>query len=184
MYPTSSIPPTPSPPHPHPALAAALLPTPRWQVNVIRQVEVDIGAELDAQRSALKEECSLAKRWATRANELAKDIEQKDSEAAAGPARSERRRRSRPSQAWCHATRVCAGAAPSEPREEELAEADAKELQYRITVLEEEMARCGVDLGAVEAWRAKDVELAARCVDLEAATGERDAVSFRREQRA
>ena len=60
--------------------------------------------------------------------------------------------------------------------EEELAAQDPKEVQYRITLLEEEMQAMEVDLEAIQKYRAKDGEYAERARELEGATAERDEV--------
>jgi structural maintenance of chromosome 4 len=116
------------------------------EVSVIRQVEVDIANEADLQRTAAREEGSKLKHWAARAGELAAAIGERD------------------------------GAPPAALTEAELAGASAQELQYQVTVLEEEMQRMSIDVGAIEAWRAADAEYGARVGDLEGATAERDGV--------
>ncbi|KFM26520.1 Structural maintenance of chromosomes protein 4 [Auxenochlorella protothecoides] len=68
------------------------------------------------------------------------------------------------------------GEAPAAPTPEELAAASTEDLQYRTTLLREEMERMSIDLTAIEAWRAKDAEYGVRAAELESATAQRDEV--------
>ena len=52
-------------------------------------------------------------------------------------------------------------------------------MQYKITMLDDEMQRMNINLEAIEAWRQKDADYAERVRELEAATAERDAVGRR-----
>ena len=122
------------------------------EVSVIRQVEVDIANEVDVQKAAFKEENSKLKHWTAKATGHAKSLENRTGK-------------------------------PVEPlTEETLATASAQELQYRVTVLEEEMARMNINLEAIDAWRAADTEYATRVGELEAATAERDGVRREHEE--
>lgn len=49
-------------------------------------------------------------------------------------------------------------------------------LQYKITMLDDEMQRMNINLEAIEAYRQKDADYGERVRELEAATAERDAV--------
>ena len=60
---------------------------------------------------------------------------------------------------------------------EQLASQDSKDLDYRITMLEEELRVTSPDMGAIEAYRLKEAEHAQRIAELEALTAERDQVS-------
>lgn len=122
------------------------------EVSVIRQVEVDIANEVDVQKSALKEEGGKLKHWVAKVDGHAAALEERTGK-------------------------------PVTPLvEEELGLASAQELQYRVTVLEEEMARMNINLEAIEAWRLADVEYATRVGELESATSERDAVRREHEE--
>ena len=50
------------------------------QVGIIRQVEVDIGSEIERYRTAFREESSKLKHWSAKAKEVAKQIVDKDGE--------------------------------------------------------------------------------------------------------
>ncbi|RMZ56099.1 hypothetical protein APUTEX25_004523 [Auxenochlorella protothecoides] len=116
------------------------------EVGVIRRVEQDILAEMEVQRVAAKDEAGKRRLWAARA-------------AAADAEMAEK---------W--------GEAPAAPTPEELAAASTEDLQYRTTLLREEMERMSIDLTAIEAWRAKDAEYGVRAAELESATAQRDEV--------
>ncbi|KAL6780915.1 SMC4 [Auxenochlorella protothecoides x Auxenochlorella symbiontica] len=116
------------------------------EVGVIRRVEQDILAALEVQRAAAKDEAGKRRLWAGRA-------------AAADAEMAEK---------W--------GEAPAAPTPEELAAASTEDLQYRTTLLREEMERMSIDLTAIEAWRAKDAEYGVRAAELESATAQRDEV--------
>jgi structural maintenance of chromosome 4 len=122
------------------------------EVSIVRQVEVDISAELDVQRTALQEESKKAKQWAAKV------------------------------AAHASALQARTGVAPTPMTEDELQKASAQELQYRVSVLEEEMARMNINLEAIEAWRAADTEYAQRITELEATSQERDAVRREHEE--
>lgn len=55
-------------------------------------------------------------------------------------------------------------------------EAEAKEHVYLATVLEEQMGAMNVNLGTIEAYRAKEAEYQGRLRELEEATAQRDEV--------
>lgn len=124
------------------------------EVSIIRGVEVDIENQLDNFKASHKEERGKLKYWAGKAAEAARQIEERD------------------------------GVAPPALTEDELAqpENEDKEVQYRITMLEEQMAAMEVDLEAIQKWRTKDAEYAERGKELEAATAERDAVRHEHEE--
>lgn len=124
------------------------------EVSIVRQVEADITNEIDLQRTAKKEETAKLKHWTVKATQLGETIAERDGLAAP----------------------------PAMMTDEELAEQSTQELQYRVTVLEEEMQRMNIDLGALEAWRAKDAEYVGRVSELESATAERDAVRREHEE--
>lgn len=48
----------------------------------------------------------------------------------------------------------------------------------RVAMLEEKLGRMNPDVSAIAAFQAKEAEYAQRVTDLEAATAERDSVSF------
>lgn len=75
--------------------------------------------------------------------------------------------------------RTTTGAEPAPLDEVALGMVDPKDVQYRITILEEEMGVMEVDLEAIAKWRAADAEYSNRARELEAATAERDEVGFR-----
>ena len=116
------------------------------ELSVIRQVEVDISAALDAEKTMLKEETARLKHW----------MHKIESHAGALEART--------------------GHAPAALSEEELASVDVSELQCRIDLLQEEMSQMNINLEAIEAWRSADAEYCGRVKDLESATEERDAI--------
>ena len=122
------------------------------EVSVIRQVEVDISNEIDIQKNALREETSKVKSWSSKASACVATLQD----------------------------RLEGGY--SHPDEQTVATASAQELQYRITLLEDEMSRMNINLEAIEAWRKADTEYAQRVADLEAATSERDAVRTQHEE--
>ncbi|KAL4452508.1 hypothetical protein ABPG75_008170 [Micractinium tetrahymenae] len=124
------------------------------EVSIIRTNEVDIENKLDDFKASHKEERGKLKIWAGKAAEAAKQIEEHD------------------------------GVAPVPLTEAELALPDNKdqEVQYRITMLEEQMSAMEVDLEAIEKWRTKDAEYAERGKELEAATVQRDAVRHEHEE--
>ena len=147
------------------------------QVSIIRQVEVDIANEIDQFKAAHKEESSKLKLWSTKARECAAQIAECDgthdsahccpvfgARNAGGPAGP------------CFPALV-AGVEPVPLNEEAMAGVDAKDVNYRITILEEEMRAMDVDLEAIAKWRAADGEYGDRARELEAVTAERDAVS-------
>lgn len=117
------------------------------QVSVVRQVEVDIANELDVQKAALREESSKLKHWVAKAAAHAAALQELTEQ-------------------------------PPEPMSEEaLQSASAQELQYRITMLEEEMSRMDVNAEAIAAWKAADAEYGTRVVELEVVSSEREAVN-------
>ena len=122
------------------------------EVSVIRQVEVDIQNEVDVQRAGLKEEGSKLKHWTAKVGAHAKTLENRT------------------------------GKTLSPLDDDQVAAESTQELQYRVTMLEEEMARMNINLEAIEAWNAADKEYLTRVNDLEAATGERDSVRKEHEE--
>lgn len=52
------------------------------QVGIIRAVEVDIQNEMDQQKASLREESKNLKHWARKADELAKQVAERDGETA------------------------------------------------------------------------------------------------------
>ena len=76
------------------------------------------------------------------------------------------------------AAAAAAGRPPAPLPDAELAAADPEELRYAVGVLEEEMRGMNVDLGALEAYRAKAAEYGERVGELEAATAQRDEVRW------
>lgn len=48
---------------------------------------------------------------------------------------------------------------------------------YRVTILEEDLTRMNPDMSAIEAYRKKEADYAAKAKELEEATAERDGVS-------
>ena len=54
------------------------LPHPSPKVGIIRSVEVDITNELEQQKGSLKEEGRSARHWAKKAEDCAKQIEERD----------------------------------------------------------------------------------------------------------
>lgn len=50
-------------------------------------------------------------------------------------------------------------------------------LQYKITMLDDEMQRMNINLEAIESYRQKDADYCERVKELEAATEERDKAS-------
>ena len=71
---------------------------------------------------------------------------------------------------------LAAGTAPAPLSEAALGEVDPKDVQYRITILEEQMHGMEVDLEAIDKYRTKDGEYGERARELEGATAERDEV--------
>jgi structural maintenance of chromosome 4 len=116
------------------------------EVGIIRSVEVDIAAEVDGQKGALKEESYNLKGWAAK------------------------------SEQHCAALSERVGTEVGPATEEEMKDANAQELQYRIKMLEEEMERMNINLDAIDAWKTKDAEHQARVGELDSATAERDDV--------
>lgn len=116
------------------------------EVGIIRSVEVDIAAEIDSQKSALKEETHKLTHWTEKSQEYTLTLAQR------------------------------LNVEPCPVSTEELETANVQELQYRITMLEEEMGTMNVNLEAIEAWRLKDADHQTRVIELEQATVERDSV--------
>eukprot|EP00887_Chlorella_sp_A99_P001225 scaffold14.g1225.t1 len=116
------------------------------EVGIIRGVEVDIANEIDQQRASLREEGKNAKHWGRKAEEHARQIAERD------------------------------GAEPAPLGDEALDAANVEELQYQVTLLEEEMQRMSINLEAIEAYRTKEAEYGARVKELEEATAARDGV--------
>ena len=114
------------------------------EISVIRQVEVDIANEIEDQKSSHKEEIEKQKHWMKEFKSLSGRLEELLEE-------------------------------PQEPPSEtDVASANPEELQYRITVLEEEMERMDVNPDAISAWKKADEEYNDRAAELEAATSQRD----------
>lgn len=118
------------------------------EVSIIRQVEADIGNRIDMEKTLRKENRSTLKQWEDKAAKLALQIAKCDN----------------------------LDAPPAPLADEDLDKQDAQELQYRVTILDEEMQRMNIDLSALEVWKQKDAEYVGRVAELEAATAERDVV--------
>lgn len=118
----------------------------RREVALIRGVEEDIAAQTETQRSALREESAKVRHWEGKARAADRALH----------------------EGWGD------DAEPAAPGAEELDGVDPEDLQYRLTVLQEEMQRMDVRPGAVQAWRDKDAEYARRVGELEAASAARD----------
>ena len=58
-------------------------------------------------------------------------------------------------------------------------DAEIKEYAYQTTILEEQLGKMNVNLGTIEAYRAKEAEYLGRMKELEAATAQRDEVRCR-----
>lgn len=116
------------------------------EVSVIRQVEVDIANEIDIQRGTLKEERGKQKHWRQESEALYVNLQERMEND------------------------------PAQIDEDSIAQANTEELQYRITMLEEEIERMDVNPEAINAWKRADEEYSTRAAELETATSERDAV--------
>jgi structural maintenance of chromosome 4 len=134
------------------------------EVSIIRQVEVDIAAELEQQRAALAEETAKLQHWTKEQTAMCARLDELTGQTSDGRnfvdgdamARSE--------------------AEDDAMSSEEQAEANADEVQYRITVLEEEMDRMEVSPDAIESWNKADRECIQKLAELDAATASRDQV--------
>ncbi|EFN54921.1 hypothetical protein CHLNCDRAFT_134635 [Chlorella variabilis] len=122
------------------------------ELSIIRQMEVDIAGKIDEQKVAHKDERGKLKHWGSKAKEYGQLIAERD------------------------------GAEPAPLDEVALGMVDPKDVQYRITILEEEMGVMEVDLEAIAKWRAADAEYSNRARELEAATAERDEVRREHEE--
>ncbi|KAK9829009.1 hypothetical protein WJX72_003379 [[Myrmecia] bisecta] len=119
------------------------------EVNIIRTVEVELENTVKDQRDKQEEEKGKLKHWRAKLKDCQKQL----------------------------ATGQREGEAPAVLTDEQLAaDHDDQDLQYRITLLEEEMARMNPDMSTIEAYRVKDADYQARCAELEAATQQRDEV--------
>ncbi|BDA46592.1 Structural maintenance of chromosomes protein 4 [Coccomyxa sp. Obi] len=116
------------------------------EVNIIKVAEVNISNAIKDQRDSAATEKSLQKQWMRKMSEAQKKLSQGEGEAPA----------------------------PLTP--EELDDLDPKELEYRVTMLEEELGRMSPDLSVIEEWKRKDADYASRLKDLEAATAARNQV--------
>lgn len=149
------------------------------EVSVIRQVEVDIAAELDQQRASLAEESGKMKHWTSEEAAMSAKLVDLTGGLCVGPGVDETtaaRREAEGSDA-----EDCEDVGMIEADEKDSSNpskttANAEEVQYRITVLEEEMDRMDVDPDAIQAWNKADGECIERAAELEQATAERDAV--------
>jgi structural maintenance of chromosome 4 len=116
------------------------------EVSIIRQVEVDIENELEQQRQGLAEEMAKKKHW-------------EHEDAAMCSKLQELMQNGVPDLSATH-----------------VEEANSEEVQYRITVLEEEMGSMDINPDAIEAWTKSDDECNQRSAELESATADRDRV--------
>lgn len=143
-------------PAPLPCVPPAL---PACQVAVIRQVEVDIKAEMESLAASHKEERGKAKLWAAEAKKAAAQIAERDGAPPRAAAALLEQGRALGGCCACHPylRRCCApsrlrltGAVLTQPRmfagtepaplsAEELAQLDVKEVDYQITMLNQEM---------------------------------------------
>lgn len=114
------------------------------EVSVIRQVEVEISNEIDVQKGLLAEESSKKQHWV---HEFAQSSE---------------------------ILQELTGSPPEDFTPEMISEANEEEIQYKITVLEEEMERMDVNPDAISAWIKADEECNQRASELETATANRD----------
>jgi len=135
------------------------------EVSVIRQVEVDIAAELEQQRASLAEEAGKMKHWTREEASMAARLV--DLAGGAGVATGDEL-----DDADVDADEDVDPAA----KKTSAAARNAEEVQYRITVLEEEMDRMDVNPDAIEAWNRADGDCTERAAELDKATVERDAV--------
>ena len=114
------------------------------EVAVIREVEVDILNEIDVQRSSMKEESGKKKHWAQEYTSMTQKLQELTDMDV------------------------------DDISTELLSESNADEVQYRITVLEEEMERMDANPDAIIAWKKADEEYNQRAAELEMATSNRD----------
>ena len=151
------------------------------EVSVIRQVEVDIAAELEQQRASLAEEAGKMKHWTREEVSMAARLV--DLTGGAGVATGDKL-----DEADVDADEDVDEDADKDADEDVDEDVDpaakkttaaarnAEEVQYRITVLEEEMDRMDVNPDAIEAWNRADGDCTERAAELDKATTERDAV--------
>lgn len=114
------------------------------EVSVIRQVEVEISNQIDIQNGLLAEESAKKQHWIQEYTQSAKSLEE------------------------------LTGTAPVDITPEMISEANEEEIQYKITVLEEETERMDVNPDAISAWTKADDECNQRASELEIATASRD----------
>ena len=131
------------------------------EVSIIRQVEVDIATELEQQRAALAEETAKLQHWTNEQTSVCARIDE-----LTGRSNDQREHVDGDAMADSEAK---AGAGSD-------LEANAEEVQYRITVLEEEMDRMEVNPDAIESWNKSDRECIQKLAELDAATASRDQV--------
>ena len=114
------------------------------EVSVIRQVEVDISNEIDIQQSSMKEESGKKRHWVQEYTSMTQKLQELTEMDI------------------------------DDINPEIISESNADEVQYRITVLEEEMERMDANPDAIIAWKMADKEYNQRAVELEMATSNRD----------
>ncbi|KAK2077533.1 hypothetical protein QBZ16_004378 [Prototheca wickerhamii] len=163
----------------------------RKEFAIVREVEEGLLGQLEAQRAALREEAAKQRHWrgkAAKADEALLEVvgsvkveevvgggggEEEDGNVAMADQNS-----SSPGAMDVEASSSTNNhsSALLALTDDYLDGVDTEALQYQLTMLQEEMQRCSVDLGAIEAWRAKDAEYASRVAELERATAARDEV--------
>lgn len=131
------------------------------EVSIIREVEVDIAAELEQQRAALAEETAKLQHWKNEQTTMRARLEELTGRTADG-------REHIDGDAVADSEDVADAVVPEE--------VNADEVQYRITVLEEEMDRMDVNPDAIESWNKADRECIQKLAELDAATASRDQV--------
>ncbi|EIE19557.1 RecF/RecN/SMC protein [Coccomyxa subellipsoidea C-169] len=124
------------------------------EVNIIQVAEVNISNAIKDQSDSAAAEKSMQKQWTRKLAEATKKLAQGEGTFTVGSA----------------------GEAPAPLTPEELDALDPKELEYRVTMLEEELGRMAPDLGVIEEWKRKDADYTTRLADLEAATAARNEV--------
>lgn len=116
------------------------------EVSVIRQVEVEISHELDVQKGLLAEESGKKEHWTREYTHSSETLEE------------------------------LTGSPPGDITLEAVTAANEEEIQYKITVIEEEMERMDVNPDAISAWVKADEECSQRASELELATANRDEI--------
>eukprot|EP00884_Botryococcus_braunii_P019465 jgi/Botrbrau1/6201/Bobra.0344s0041.1 len=122
--------------------------TKQKEVNVIRTVEVEIENKIKDLKDGYREEQAKQKQFQRKVADLHKEIASTSSNGT-----------------------------PLEMlSEEEVAALDAQAIQYKITILEEELGQMAPDMGAIAAFQLKDAEYKSRLAELESSTAERNQV--------